>query len=226
MTKNNLKEKYCFLIISLGIFCLCSLCFCGCKTKYSVEKIKESEPGIQASLQIPVYEKYVGFSDYVKEELLKDYRKYKEYAIAEWDVFHQDTLTYRTEFKDMSNSKYINAFVSKYIPTGPTLEDEYILTFCYDKKNKQLVDINQITGMTIEELSSYCKKYLKRTVKETNEKYKEYLNEDIERNLILSKERYSCFSVQKDKVLVYFPSGEVVSKYYGVLCVEIPIKRK
>ena len=80
--------------------------------------------------------------------------------------------------------------------------------------------------MTIEELSSYCKKYLKRTVKETNEKYKEYLNEDIERNLILSKERYSCFSVQKDKVLVYFPSGEVVSKYYGVLCVEIPIKRK
>ena len=77
--KNKVKKEKYFLLISLClILCLYLLMLCGCKAKYSVEVLKESEPGIQASLEIPIYEGYEEFSDYVRIQLLNDYKKYIE----------------------------------------------------------------------------------------------------------------------------------------------------
>mgnify|MGYP003299285143 CR=1 FL=1 len=208
------------------IFCIflfiTSLCICSCNSDFDIIYSNINIPGLDASLQIPVYNKYNEFSEYVNNQLTKDFEKYKGYALTEWELYQEDTLTYRTVFKDLSTARYINVFISKFIYCGPEMEDEYYITFSYDKKNKKILDITDCTKMDTETLSLCCKDKLKKNITKIvrDKEYVEFLNSCVESKLTTQIKNYSAFSIQNKKVKIYFAPGDIFPKKYGGQIVE------
>lgn len=204
------------LTIALFIFSLFN-----CYDDYDVIYNDFYVPELKAELQIPVYKNYQDFSEFVNNQLSKDFEKYKNYALTEWEVYQDDTLTYRTVFKDLSTTRYINVFISKFIFCGPEMEDEYYISFSYDKKNKKILNIEEVTGMSTSELIVYCKTELKKKIREFEniDKYTiRFLDSCLD--LKFSSQKNFAFSVKNNKVNIFFAPGDILPKNYGSQCIE------
>ena len=211
-------------ILSL-VFCIDLALFTSCKNKEKINVSSESDslPYLTYSIQIPEYTEYPDFSKAVKESLEKDFSKYKDFAKAEWDYGSTDILTYRTLFEDYSNKDYLNVFIKKYIFCGPSMEDEYYITFCWDKKQKKLVSIEEVTGMTSTKLMDYCRQYVKTHLEDVDKKARAYVDDCVDSALDENLKKYSNFVAAKKSVTIHFAPGDSAPKGYGPQVVEIKL---
>ena len=214
--RGNLLKTAFFLV-------LCALLFAGCagKEKINISQQEEEIPGLKYSLQIPEYPDYPEFSKAINDALVKDFEKYKRFAVGEWESGAEDTLTYRTIAQDFSNKDYVNVFITKYIFRGINSEDEYYITFCWDKKQKKLVGIEDVTGMTDLELMEYCRNYVKTHLEDVEERARSYVDSCVDLALNEDIRRYSNFVAAKDSVIIHFASGDSAPIGYGPQTVEI-----
>lgn len=195
--------------------------FMSCKEKFEVQQIEEKLEYIKSEYEIPVYKNYMEVSEQIKNEIESDYQSYKNEAFADWELFHSDIFTYRNKVEDYSNSRYLNVFVTKYIFAGEGLEDEYIITFTYDKKLKKFVNIQDVTGKSIKEISDYVKKDFYSRYKDLTGYSKQVVEESIEANAVPEESKYAAFIAMKDKTVLYFAPEQIIPKGYGVQAVEI-----
>ena len=216
-----MKQKS-FLSILFLIFLFIS---CSSKEKIVLHSQKEEIPGLNYSYVIPEYSEYPEFSKLIEETLKKDFEKYKSFAQSELEWGNEDVFTYRTLFEDFSNKEYLNVFIKKYIYCGPSMEDEYFITFCWDKKQNKQVFIDDVTGMTELELMDYCRKYVKSHLEDVSKGAKAFVEDTIDRSLDEDIENYSHFVASKKQVIIHFATGDSVPKGYGPQTVEIIRKR-
>lgn len=208
------------------LFCISLALFMSCNRKEKVIVHYEDQeiPGLKYKLQIPEYTEYPELSKIVQEGLENDFTQYKDFATSEWENDNSYTFTYRTIAEDFSNKDYINVFIKKYIYCGPSMEDEYFITYSWDKKQKRLVSIEELTGMTSVKLMDYCQHYIKTHLKYTDKNSRNYV--DSHMNLVMNEDikKYSHFVATKKLITIYFAPGDSAPKGYGPQVVEI--KRK
>lgn len=197
--------------------------FFGCKDNFSVDEFHEEYEYLQASVKIPVYKNNEKFSTYIKDAVETDYQKYKAEALEEWEVYHSDVLTYRTEVQDYSNKDYLNVMIHKYIFAGISMEDEYIITYTYDKKLKKVVDVYEITGKTEEELKLICKNYFENKYDDLTGYPRSLVFNSIELNLAYKRNMFSSFIADKHNVEIYFGPSKLLPKGYGVQTLSIKL---
>ena len=214
-----------FVLLSL-IICISLYLFTSCKNKEKINISSEAEalPYLTYSIQIPEYTEYPVLSKTIRESLEKDFNNYKKFSKAEWEYDDSDVFTYRTIFEDYSNKDYLNVFIKKYIFCGPSMEDEYYITFCWDKKQKKLVSIEEVTGMTSTELMDLCRQYVKTHLEDVEKKARAYVDDCIDSALDENLKKYSNFVATKNSITIHFAPGDSAPKGYGPQTVEIKLK--
>lgn len=200
-----------------------SLMLISCKETIIVNTQAIASESLIATVKIPEYEKYPEFSNYIKEEIEKDFQSYKEYAELDYP-YSGITSTYRTETEDFSNSKYLNCFIKKYIYAGENIEDEYFITFVYNKKNKKMETLENLTGKKLEEISNYCEKKLLSAQKWESDYARNVMTEDIKGGTRPIERNYSAFIAGRKVITIHFAPGQVLSKWYGPQKVTIRYK--
>lgn len=176
-----------------------------------------------ATVKIPEYKSYPEFSDYIKKEIENDLQDYKKYAEMDFP-YSSITSTYRTEAEDFSNSKYLNCFIKKYIYAGENIEDEYFITFVFNKKTKEIETLENLTGKTLSELSKYCKDALMKKQEWESDYEYNVISEDIKNGTRPVQENYNAFIAGNKNITIHFSSGQVLSKWYGPQTVTISYK--
>ena len=216
------KSVYVRNFLGIILFCFLSLFSC-CKNKEKIviHTTEEEIDGLKYSIQIPEYTEYPELSEIVKKAVQKDFDSYKVYAVKEWEAAPIDPFTYRTVAEDLSNKKYVNVFIRKYIYCGKNLEDEYYLTFCWDKKRKKRLSIYEATDMSELELSEYCRSSIKKQLEPIVGKDKAYVFDGIDSYLKEDYKLYSNFVLTDDTVTIYFGNGSVTTKGLGAQTVVI-----
>ena len=208
------------------IICILPFLFTSCKNKEKITISSELDalPYLTYSIQIPEYTEYPELSKIVKEGLEKDFIQYKDFASSEWENDNSIVFTYRTIFEDYSNKDYLNVFIKKYIYCGPSMEDEYFITYCWDKKQNRLVSIEELTGMTSVKLMDFCQHYIKTHLKYTDKNARNYVESHM--NLVMNEDikKYSHFVASKKSITLYFATGDSAPKGYGPQAVEIKLK--
>ena len=158
-----------------------------------------------------------------EDEIEKDFENYKQYAEMDFP-FSNIASTYRTETEDLSNSKYLNCFIRKYIYAGENIEDEYFITFVYNKKTKQIETLENLTGKTLEEISKYCEKALLSEEKWKSEYERIVMTDDIKNGTRPVPRNYKAFVAGKKEITIHFSPGQVLSSWWGAQSVTIPYK--
>ena len=214
-----------FVLLFL-IICISLSLFTSCKNKEDINITSEQEtlPYLTYNVQIPKYSDYPEFSKNIRENLEKDFQKYKDFAKSEMECGSSDVLTYRTIFEDYSNKNYLNVFIKKYIFCGPSMEDEYYITFCWDKEQKKLLSIEEITGMTSVQLMDFCRQYVKAHLKDVEPKARDFVDSCVDLALDENLKKYSSFVASKKSVTIHFAPGDSAPKGYGPQTVEIKLK--
>ena len=197
--------------------------FTGCKTKYTLEKVDFNEPGLSASYVFPEYKEYPEFTRYIDKQMSADYESYKKSAERSWKFSQKTTLTYRTEFEDRSNSRFVNAYFRKYLYSGPDKASEYIITFCYDKKFKKIANVTELSGMTLKEISDYCRKDIKANLKYNDAKSKDFVDYFIDEGTVPELKRFQNITADKKKLTIHFSANATAPEVYGVITVKIPL---
>ena len=104
------------------------------------------------------------------------------------------------------------------------MEDEYYITFCWDKKQNRLVSIEEVTGMTSVQLMDYCRQYVKTHLEDVEKKARTYVDDCIDSALNENLKKYSNFVASKKSVTIHFAPGDSAPKGYGPQSVEIKLK--
>lgn len=210
MLKKSQIIKSLVLIFSLLLFSSCNK-----KENISINLEQENLPYLQYSLQLPEYPDYPDLSEKINTMLRTDFENYKDFAQLEWEYDPSDIYTYRTLFEDHSNKDYINILIRKFIYCGPGMEDDYFITFCWDKRLNKLVTIEEVTGFTSIELMEYCRKYVKSNLKDVEPQSRNYVDSYIDHELNENLNNYSHFTTSKKTVTIYFASGNSAPKGFG-----------
>lgn len=214
-----------FVLLFL-IICISLSLFTSCKNKERINISSEVNalPYLTYSIQIPDYTEYPEFSKTIRESLEKDFDKYKSFAKAEWEYDDSDIFTYRTIFEDYSNKDYLNVFIRKYIFCGPSMEDEFYITFCWDKKQKKIVSIEEVTGLTSTKLMDYCRQYVRTHLKDVEPRARDFVDSCVDQALNEDIKKYSNFVAKKKSVTIHFAPDGSAPKGYGPQTVEIKLK--
>ncbi|MBO4857059.1 MAG: hypothetical protein J5527_00920 [Treponema sp.] len=219
----KLNLKY-FIANSILVLCLVlSTSLISCKEEIVINEEQITSEALVATVKIPEYVKHPDFSSTIKEEIEKDFENYKEYAEMDFP-YSNITSTYRTETEDFSNSKYLNCFVKKYIYAGENIEDEYFITFVYNKKTKKIETLENLTGKSLEEIGKYCERALLAEAKWESEYEKNVMTDDIKNGTRPVPRNYKAFVAGKKEITIHFSSGQVLSNWWGPQKVTIPLK--
>ena len=209
-----LKKTHIFTTLVL-FFVFFTIISCNKRESISIHTKQENLPYLHYSLQIPEYTEYSKLSKIISETLLNDFEKYRDFAQLEWEYDPSDVYTYRTLFEDHSNKDYINVLIKKYIFCGPGIEDEYFITFCWDKKQNKLVTIEDVTGLTSMELMEYSRKYIKAHLKDVDPHSRDKINASIDALLDENLKKYTQFAASKKSATLYFATGDAAPKGFG-----------
>ena len=218
-SKSYFKEII-FVALFLLIFSVLSTALISCKEKLLINTETTASNALIATVKTPEYERYPEFSAYIREEINKDFEKYKQYAEMDYP-FSKITSTYRTEVEDLSNSKYLNCFIKKYIYAGENIEDEYFITFVFNKKTNQIETLENLSGKKLEEISKYCEKTLLANQKWESDYEYNVMSEDIKNGTRPVQRNYRAFIAGKKDITIHFAPGQVLSSWFGPQSVTI-----
>lgn len=196
------------------------LLFIGCKNNFNVTTVEFQSDDYKISLELPEYKSNSVFSNYINACLTKDMEAYKAFAEEENKYnrtagFDTELFTYRTSVQDFSNSQYLNVLVRKYIYSGPNMEDEYLLSFNYDKKSKKIISIFDVYNESENKLKNTCIDMLKNQHTGLSDYDKTIIYDCIDLSFNIKRNLFESFILDKNNITIFFAPDLVVPKGYG-----------
>lgn len=219
MSMNKNKN---FLLFGLTIFYL--IVCAGCKHDVQIYTQNISEPGLTAKIQVPLLPDYPELENQIKQAVNKDFENYRKYAQMEYSFNEESVHTYRTELETKETGRYLNLIIRKYLYAGPEVEDEYFITFTYDKRQKRTVTLPELTKKTLQEISNLCYDSFVIRIEDFEKLSKgnqKYVLDEIKKGTSPQLENFSSFAVDGKYIYLYFSSGSVLSNYYGSQIIRI-----
>lgn len=191
--------------------------FFGCSVKYSAETQIFEESNVIGTIILPTYKVFPEISDLVKKTILEDFDFYKSNLYKNSDF----KFSYRTEFIDKSNGKFINAIEKKFVSNGKNIEDEYYFTWCMNRKTRKIETVSSITGKTLDEISELCFDKLISVIPGLSDIQKYEVGDRIRRYITPEEKSFCNFYADKKNVYIYFPAGSALPEYVGTQIVTI-----
>lgn len=224
-----------------GIF---SLLFISCATLPSAEKkdskkhsysyktveFSEKLDYLETNIKYPEFDAYPDLNKRIANTILSNLKSFKSYSKNEWDSIvalnnrgtsKLPVFEYIVSFETSSNSDIISILLNTYIFNGGAHGNTNLCTFNYEVATGKFVDIQKTSGMTYNEISSVCRNTLYKKLIENDKtgmppSEQDALREMINTGAFPQAGNFEIFTVDDDKLYVYFEPYSVAPYSYGI----------
>lgn len=226
-----MKKVY---IVSL-IFCLFAIISCGTKefSEYKNVEIIPEVPFFDAIITYPEFSNYKDLSELIKNDALLSFETVVEDSKEWWENYNSGFKEFFGDEQDSKfgfdvscivseNKKYLSVLKTTYGFTGGPHGFTKLKSYTINKKNKKIVELPDLVGMTYQQISDYCRDILKtKLIIDQNED--NWLLDNIYDGTQPSKEYFQTFTVTGNSVIIHFEEYTVAPYVFGEQEVEIPL---
>ena len=175
----------------------------------SYTRIYEDKGYLISRIYYPEIGVYKELNEKIHSIIDDDWTAFQAFAKENWDGI---SPSYNYEAESVVRSKYDIISVKLLIRTSVGNNEDVkikVITLSYDKTKKKFLDITQVSGHTIDELSSMCNKVLKISLieKKRNRLTEEQiadLEKRIDEATTPDPANFQCFALEGDYLAVYF----------------------
>lgn len=206
---------------------------------YKTIKIQEKLNYLETDISYPEFANYPELNKLIKNSIENNWKVYKSYTKTEWNDLNtinskngSETLPsfeYKVISEVTGNKKYISVLINTYIFNGGAHGNTTLITFNYNTETNKIDNIITATGLSIDDISAYCRKNLYARLI-TNNKNVSTPNEEIDMKEMINSGafpqlgNFEIFTLYKNKVNVYFEPYAVAPYAYGIQKVEMEIQ--
>jgi len=195
---------------------------------YAVTKqFSEKETYVDANILYPSFPDCEPLSRTIKDAVLGSYATFKKDAPELWkeyddarrstDIDSAETtspFTYSVECTVYKDESYISVLVETYTFIGGAHGSTELSSYTYDVRDGTYPTVEQLTGKTDEELSTYCRENLKQTLGD-------YLW--VDQGTQPESKTFSVFTCRNGEIIIYFGQYEVAPYSEGIQTVVVPM---
>lgn len=195
--------------------------------------ITEEEEYLSTDIAYPEFYLYPDLNKLIKNIILADWNSFKSYSEKSWNSINNlnsssyyPPFNYNVEYKVTYSSDIISIYLSTYNFSGGAHGNTSIKTINYDKKSKKNLSITEATDYTYDELSDISRKKLYEKLisenkKDLDQQTVEILDEMRNEGTTPFASNFEKFTLNGNKLIIYFEPYTVAPYYYGVQEIEI-----
>ncbi len=224
--KNN-KYKFGKIFLTAAFFSIV-LFLSSCSNSYKIVKYSESVEGFNSVINIPEFKKWPELNECLKNSIFTSKDDFRDnWAVPTWKILRDkkisegetdepSALFYNADSTVVCDKKYLSVFVKCFFDVGNIIQKQ---AFCYvwDKTQNKRVNIQDITGLSLESISEKIKWALEQKFSELPELERKNVYDYIEFATKPEEKKFQYFSVKGRKVTVYYPAGKAAPEAYGQL---------
>ncbi|MCR5401733.1 MAG: hypothetical protein K6E78_09095 [Treponema sp.] len=215
-------KKY-FSLIILFLF---TTIFLSCKNSYEIRNYKENTQGFTSSISIPEFKHFLTLNELIKNDVLNTKNDFRDnWAIPTWQIMNEkkeaqgqeneiSSLFYNADSLVVTDKKYLSVFVKAFFDVGNIVQKQ-AFSYVWDKDKNKRVNIEEVTGLTLEEISEKCREDLKLKFSNLPDLERRNVYDYIEYATMPEEKKFSYFSVKNRIITVYYLSGKAAPEAYG-----------
>lgn len=242
MTSKFLHRLSYLFILSVCIF------FISCATKPSLENEKtkvsysyktvefsEELDFLKTNIKYPEFEGLTELNKRISNTIMSNWKSFKSYSQTEWnEIFELNnrgsgkfpSFEYLVTF-DVSNSdNIVSVLLNTYIFNGGAHGNTNLAAFNYDVSTSKFINIQQASGMTYNDISSIVRNKLYKKLIEDDKtglppSEQDSIREMINTGAFPQPGNFEIFTIDENKIYVYFEPYSVAPYSYGIQKVQI-----
>lgn len=237
--KNKLLSFFCIFFICYFFISCASLPGNKDKNKisysYSTIEISERQDYLKTEIKYPEFENLPELNKRIANTVNSNYKNFKSYSKSEWDEITAlnnrassklAPFEYLVSFEVSGSNNIISVLLNTYIFSGGAHGNTNLAAFNYDIQSGKFIDILQASSMTYNEISSICRNYLyKKLIDEDKNgmppSEKDSLREMINTGAFPQAGNYELFTLDGNKLFVYFEPYSVAPYSYGIQKIQV-----
>ena len=200
--------------------------FLSCKNSYEIKKYKENTEGFTSSISIPQFKHFLTLNELIKNDVIKTKDDFRDnWALPTWQIMNEKnkvngqedqvpSLFYNADSLVVTDKKYLSVYVKAFFDVG-NLVQKQAFSYVWDKDENKTVDIEEVTGLSLEEISEKCREDLKLKFSNLPELERRNVYDYIEYATMPEKKKFTYFAVKNRLVTVYYLSGKAAPEAYG-----------
>lgn len=238
MKSNSLRW---ILIISFSFFFISCATVSGTKnsekTSYSYKTIEISENNdyLKTNIKYPEFENLPELNKRVANTVNSNWKSFKSYSQTEWnDIVALNNrggsklppFEYVVTFDVSGNKNTISVLLNTYIFNGGAHGNTTLTSFNYDLETKKFINILKASDMSYNEISEVTRNKLYKSLIEDDKTgmpsaEKDSIREMINTGAFPQAGNFEIFTVDGNKLYVYFEPYTVAPYSYGIQKVQI-----
>lgn len=179
----------------------------------------------------PLFDKETELSRMIKNTVESDWKSFSKMAEKNWTEIASlnselPPFEYIVKSAVSESGNIISVFLNTYRFAGGAHGETFVKTFNYDKSSKKFLDITEASDYTYEELSNLSRTYLynklisKNKFEITGEEVN-ILTEMIDEGTLPMAGNFQNYTVNNNKLYIYFEQYKVAPYSYGIQVVEL-----
>lgn len=208
-------------------------------TNYKMISINENLNYLKSQITFPEFENYPDLNKIIRNTVESNWKSFKGYTKTEWVELNnlnskngEDVLPpfeYKVISEVTGNSKYISVLINTYIFNGGAHGNTSLIAYNYNIETGKIDNIITASNKTVNEISEICRKVLYERLISKNKNISTP-NEEIDLKEMINDGafpqigNFQIFTMQKNRMNVYFEPYSVAPYAYGIQKVEINIE--
>ena len=202
---------------------------------YKTIEISEKQEYLKTEIKYPEFENLPELNKRIANTVNSNYKNFKSYSKNEWDEIvalnnrgssKLAPFEYIVSFEVTGNRNIVSVLLNTYIFSGGAHGNTNLATFNYDTQTVKFIDIIQASSMTYNEISSVCRNYLYKTLIDDDKSgmppsEKDSMREMINTGAFPQAGNFELFTVDGNKLYVYFEPYSVAPYSYGIQKIQV-----
>lgn len=234
---------------SFPLFLIClSLMFISCATipggtggknkylrSYNTVEVSENLDYLNTNIKYPEFSDLPELNKRIANTAISNWKSFKSYSKSEWNEIATlnnrgngklAPFEYIVTFEVSGNSNIISVLLNTYVFNGGAHGNTSLISLNYDLATGKYAEIQTVSQMNYNQISEITRKKLYQTLIEDDKSdmppaEKDSMREMINTGAFPQAGNYEIFTVDGEKVFVYFEPYSVAPYSYGVQKVQI-----
>lgn len=203
--------------------------------KYEIKTIEEKLDYLDTKIKYPQFKDEPELNRRIENSIISNWKSFKSYSKTEWNdivaLNNRGTsklppFEYLVTFEVSGNRNIISLLINTYVFNGGAHGNTSLITFNYDTSSSKYIDIQQASGMTYKDISSEVRAKLYKKLIEDDKsgmppKEKDSIREMINTGAFPQAGNFEIFTVDGNKIFVFFEPYSVAPYSYGIQKVQV-----
>lgn len=204
------------------------------KQKYEMVLVEENLDYLNSKIEYPRFENIPELNKRIENTIINNWKSFKSYSRDEWkEIVALNTrgsaklppFEYIVSCEVTGNKNIISVLINTYVFNGGAHGNTSLTSFNYNSSEKTYMDIKKASGMSYKDISEICRQYLYKKLIDDNKKLppkeKDAMHEMINTGAFPQASNFEIFTVDGNKIFVFFEPYTVAPYSYGIQKIQI-----